>query len=188
MKTLTNETEEIALDARRNFFTWARARVVLYWIFTLPVAFEMAAGGVWDLLEIEYVRVVLAHLGYPQYLLIILGVWKIPCALVLLLPHFPRLKEWAYAGAFFTYSGAVASHAFRGDGAELLTPPLVLGMLTLVSYALRPPEHREMLAGRTPENENKILAWAVPILILAVFLILSFLTLPQGPPPALAGS
>jgi hypothetical protein len=85
-------------------------RTVAYWILTLLVAFEMMAGGIWDLLRIEYVRVVLAHLGYPTYLLTIIGVWKIPCAIVLFLPGFLRLKEWAYAGAVFNYTGAAASH------------------------------------------------------------------------------
>lgn len=77
-------------------------RTVAYWVFTLIVAYEMAAGGIWDLLRIEYVRVIMAHLGYPMYVLTIIGVWKIPCAVVLLVPRFLRLKEWAYAGAFST--------------------------------------------------------------------------------------
>ena len=85
-------------------------RTIIYWIFTFMVAYEMVAGGIWDLLRIEYVRVVLAHLGYPMYLLTIIGVWKIPCAIVLFLPRFLRLKEWAYAGAVFNYTGAAASH------------------------------------------------------------------------------
>jgi hypothetical protein len=63
-------------------------RTIAYWVFMLFVAYEMAAGGIWDLLRIEYVRVVLAHLGYPMYLLTIIGVWKIPCAFVLLVPRF----------------------------------------------------------------------------------------------------
>jgi hypothetical protein len=81
---------------------------VAYWLFTLIVAFEMLAGSMWDLLQIDYVRSVFAHLGYPSYLLFILGAWKLPCGVVWLLPRLPRLKEWAYAGGFFTYSGAAA--------------------------------------------------------------------------------
>ena len=53
-------------------------RTISYWIFTFLIAYEMVAGGLWDLLRIEYVRVILAHLGYPMYLLTIIGVWKIP--------------------------------------------------------------------------------------------------------------
>src|SRR5579863_6392513 len=81
----------------------AWARVIAYWFLTILVTYELAAGALWDLLRIEYVRVMLKHLGYPQYLLLILGVWRIPGALALLVPRFPRLKEWAYAGAFFDY-------------------------------------------------------------------------------------
>jgi hypothetical protein len=93
------------------------ARSIVYWLLTVVVAFELAAGALWDLLRIEYVRVVLVHLGYPLYLLIILGVWRIPGALALLIPRFPRVKEWAYAGAFFNYTGAAASHFLAGDRA-----------------------------------------------------------------------
>src|SRR6516165_12617148 len=99
-----------------GFAISSRGRIVANWIFTLIVAWEMVAGSLWDLLRIEYVRVVLTHLGYPLYLLMILGAWKLTCAVVLLLPRFPRLKEWAYAGAFFNYSGAAASHFLVGDG------------------------------------------------------------------------
>lgn len=186
MKASISDPDTVALNTRRDYLSWTGARLISYWVFTLPVAFEMMAGGIWDLLWIEYVRVTLAHLGYPMYLLTILGVWKIPCALVLLLPRFSRLKEWAYAGAFFTYSGAIASHFLTGDGAELWVPPLVLAIFTLASWALRPAERR--LTSVRTQNETGILAWAVPILLAVVFLILSFLTLPQGPPPALGGS
>lgn len=189
METSTGDPHTLAPRSWKHYLSWESVRTIFYWFCTLLVAFEMMVGGVWDLLRIEYVRVVLAHLGYPMYLLTILGVWKIPCALVLLVPRFPRFKEWAYAGAFFTYSGAIASHFFTGDGADLLVPPFVLAVLTLASWALRPAQRRfAPAAAPTKESEVGALAWAVPILIAVVFLILSFLTLPAGPPPALGGS
>jgi hypothetical protein len=70
-------------------------RTIAYWICTFIISFEMTAGALWGLLRIEYVRVVFAHLGHPIYLGTILGVWKIPFALVLFLPGLQRLKEWA---------------------------------------------------------------------------------------------
>lgn len=188
MNTSIGESETLAPDVWKNYLSWTTAKTILFWLFTLPVAFEMMAGGVWDLLQIEYVRVTLAHLGYPSYLLTLLGIWKIPCALILLVPRFPLLKEWAYAGAFFTYSGAIFSHLAVGDGAELLMPPIVLAVLTIASWALRPANRRFATVSFNRENETKILGWAVPVLIAAAFLILAFLTLPVGPPPALAGS
>ena len=158
-----------------------RIRTIAYWTFTLMVAFEMVAGSMWDLLEIDYVRAVLTHLGYPLYLLLILGVWKLPCAVVLLVPRFPRLKEWAYAGAFFNYSGAVFSHVSAGDGANRWAWPLVFAVLTLASWALRPPERRDVL--ERPPGSARPAAWAVPLGLVAAFLVLSLLTLPKGPPP-----
>jgi hypothetical protein len=157
------------------------ARVIVYWLLTILVAFEMSAGALWDLLHIEYVRVILAHLGYPMYLLDILGVWRIPCALALLAPRFPRLKEWAYAGAVFNYTGAAASHLLAGDRAGLWVGPLVLTVFTLVSWALRPPSRR--LARVAPAGETRAIAWTVPVLIVAAMLVIAFLTLPKGAPP-----
>jgi len=83
---------------------------------------------------------VLQHLGYPVYLLKILGWWKPLGAIALLVPRFPRLKEWAYAGEFFAMTGAAASGVVRGkdDPGTLIWPPLILAVLTLISWVLRP--------------------------------------------------
>jgi DoxX-like family len=145
----------------RNPVYWIS--IIAYWIFTLLVAFEMVAGGIWDLLRIEYVRVILQHLGYPIYLLFIIGVWKIPCAVTVLVPRFLRLKEWAYAGALFNYTGAAASHLAVGDGANRWSPPLALAAFTLASWALRPPERR--LARASPATGTRPVEWFVAILI-----------------------
>ena len=158
----------------------ALVRFIVYWLLTLVVAFELAAGALWDLLRIEYVRVILAHLGYPMYLLTILGVWRIPGALALLVPRFPRLKEWAYAGAFFNYTGAAASHFLAGDSAALWVGPSVLAVLTLISWAMRPASRR--LPG-APKGERYVEAWVVPVAIVAAMLVVAFITLPKGAPP-----
>lgn len=154
-------------------------RSIAYWLFTVIVVFELAAGALWDLLRIEYVRVVLTQLGYPLYLLIILGVWRIPGALVLLVPRFPRLKEWAYAGAFFNYTGAAASHLLA-DHTTQWGGPLIFSIFTLVSWALRPASRR---LGLTPASETPALSWAVPVLIVVAMLVVAFITLPKGAPP-----
>lgn len=174
---LASRHEEDAAPEGR--VAWARA--IAYWLLTLLVAFEMAAGAVWDLLRIEYVRVVITHLGYPLYLLDILGVWKLPCALVLLVPRFPRLKEWAYAGAVFDYTGAAASHLFAGDGSGQWVGPLAFAGFTLASWALRPPTRR--LPRVAPAAETRASTWYVPVLIVAAMLVFAFFTLPKGGPP-----
>jgi DoxX-like family len=121
-----------------------RVRALVYWAATLIIAFELAAGGVWDILQITYVHdLVVEHLGYPAYFLVILGVWKIPGAAALLVPRFPRLTEWAYAGAFFTYTGAVASHLAVGDSVGVWWGPFVFAGIMLVSWALYPSVRRE---------------------------------------------
>ena len=158
-----------------------RTRLIVYWLFTIVVAFELAAGALWDLLHIEFVRVSLTRLGYPQYLLYILGAWRIPGTMALLVPRFPRLKEWAYAGAFFDYSGAAASLLFIGSRPGQWVPPLVFAALTLLSSALRPSSRK--LSAALPASEKRWLTWSTPILITAAMLLVGFLTLPKGPPP-----
>ncbi len=121
-------------------------KMIGYWATTAVVALELLAGGVTDLVhgpELLFVGdpvvLVLAQLRYPVYLLTILGVWRLLGAIALLVPCFPRLKEWAYAGAFFVYVGAAASWAARGGGMGYLIGPLAFAFLTLASWALRPP-------------------------------------------------
>lgn len=160
---------------------WERARLILYWLFTIVVSFELAAGALWDLLRIEYVRVVLAHLGYPLYLLIILGAWRIPGALALVAPRFPRLKEWAYAGAMFNYTGAAASHFLAGDRPNYWMGPIVLSAFALLSWALRPPSRR--LPKPAPVSGLSFTPWAVACGIVVAMLVLAYFTLPKGAPP-----
>ncbi len=123
-----------------------KLKVIGYWATTAIVAFELLAGGVTDLIHGpallfvgDPVVLTLAQLGYPVYLLTILGVWKLLGAIVLLIPRFPRLKEWAYAGTFFVYMGATASWAARCGGLGDLIVPIIFAGLTLASWLLRPP-------------------------------------------------
>src|SRR5258708_35355896 len=124
-----------------------KTKVIGYWATTTVIALELLAGGVTDLVHGgtdvvagQPVVEVLAHLGYPAYLLTILGLWKLPAGIALLAPGFPRLKEWAYAGAFFVYTGAAASGVVRGrnDPGTLIWGPLIFAVLTIASWALRP--------------------------------------------------
>jgi DoxX-like family len=163
-------------------------RTIIYWICTFLIGFEMTAGALWGLLRIEYVRVVFAHLGYPVYLGTILGIWKVPFALVLFLPGLQRLKEWAYAGAVVNYTGAAASHflvGYAGMG-SITTPgiigPVVFTMITLASSALRPPARRLSAPPLSPADRG-IVRWIVPALIVIALYVLSWVFLPKGGPP-----
>ncbi|AYF74538.1 DoxX family protein [Nocardia yunnanensis] len=119
-----------------------RAAVYLYWTATVLVVAELAVGGLWDVTRIALVRDVTVALGYPTYFLVILGVWKLLGALALLVPRFPLVKEWAYAGAFFVYTGAIASHATTGRALHEIPILLVMALLTAASWALRPADRR----------------------------------------------
>lgn len=122
----------------------SKGRIITYWVCNALVAFELIFGASWDfnLVNTGYVPKIMQHLGYPAYFAYILGACKLPAAAALLVPGWPRLKEWAYAGTFFIFGGAVASHAFSGDGLKVLFFPAVYAGLTLLSWAFRPPSRK----------------------------------------------
>lgn len=151
-------------------------RTIGYWALTGIIAWEMAAGSIWDLLRIDFVRGVFHHLGYPLFLLLILGMWKAPCAVVLIVPRFPRLKEWAYAGAVFNYTGAAASHLLAGDGPSAWAGPAVFAAMTLGSWALRPGSRRLPSA---PPVEVPAKAWIASAVALLAMVALALVTLPK---------
>jgi uncharacterized membrane protein YphA (DoxX/SURF4 family) len=113
---------------------------VAYWIVTILLATECIVGGIMGALRMEPFIAVATHLGYPAYFMTIIGVWYVCAGIALLLPHFPRLKEWAYAGLVFNYTGAAASHFAVGDNAGSLVAPIVFTCLAIASWALRPAE------------------------------------------------
>jgi len=122
-----------------------KAKMLMYWVTTALIALETFAGGITDLMHGRtnlisgpYVTDIVSKLGYPIYILAILGVWKILGAVTLIVPRFPRLKEWAYAGIVFELSGAAVSQAVRGRPIYIIAPTVLL-VLALASWALRPP-------------------------------------------------
>ena len=118
-------------------------KTITYWIATALFCLAMLAGGTMNLMRAEAQLEIMKSLGYPSYLMTILGVAKILGVIALLMPGTPLLKEWAYAGFTFDLLGASASHAFVGHPlVETLIPLIILGIMSL-SYSLR-PEHRQL--------------------------------------------
>jgi len=115
---------------------------IMYWVFTLWLSLGMAVTGVVQFLHIKEEAEMFVHLGYPPYLLSILGIWKILGVIAILIPKFALLKEWAYAGFFFVMSGAVFSHLVMGDGAKEFFGPVLLLVLTVLSWYLRPDDKK----------------------------------------------
>lgn len=115
---------------------------IIYWIATIWLALGMLSTGIVQLIQMKEEAEMFNHLGYPIYLLTILGIWKILGTVVVLIPKFPLLKEWAYAGFFFVMTGAVFSHLAMGDGAKDLFGPVLLIVLTMVSWYFRPADRK----------------------------------------------
>jgi uncharacterized membrane protein YphA (DoxX/SURF4 family) len=115
---------------------------IIYWIATLWLALGMTSTGIVQIIKMKEEADMMAHLGYPLYFLTILGVWKILGVIAILIPKFPLLKEWTYAGFFFAMSGAVFSHLACGDGAKELFGPILLIVLTITSWYFRPADRK----------------------------------------------
>jgi len=115
-----------------------KANKIIYWIATVWLSLGMTSTGIVQLIHMKEEVEMMTHLGYPLYFLTLLGVWKILGVITVLMPKFPLLKEWAYAGFFFAMSGAVFSHMACGDGAMESFGPVLLLVLTAVSWYFRP--------------------------------------------------
>lgn len=107
-----------------------------YWITTIIFALMMIMDGVGGITQQEAGKEVLKHLGYPIYLLIIVGIAKLLGAASILQNKFTAIKEWAYAGFAINFIGAFASRAFVGDGISLLIPPLIALVIMFIPYIL----------------------------------------------------
>lgn len=119
-----------------------KAKKIIYWVATLWLALGMTSSAVVQLMRLPEGVQGVTHLGYPAYLLTILGTWKILGVVTILAPKFPVVKEWAYAGFFFVTSGALISHVTMGDPFGEIFPSVLLLTLTVVSWYLRPASRR----------------------------------------------
>src|SRR5215472_2668734 len=88
--------------------TLSRNHSLAYWITTAILATECIVGGIMGALRLQPFIGIIEHLGYPPYFMTILGVSYVLAGVALLVPNFGRLKEWAYAGLIFNYTGAAS--------------------------------------------------------------------------------
>ena len=138
---------------------------IIYWISTIWLATGMFATGTLQLFKAKAEGALappgvygITHLGYPVYFLTILGVWKILGVVAVLVPKFPLLKEWAYAGFFFVMSGALFSHIAVHDSVNELYPSILLLVLTGVSWYFR-PANRKIIS---PDQHSQRQEFATP--------------------------
>lgn len=115
---------------------------IIYWIATCWLSLGMVSTGLVQLLHVEDEVANITRLGYPSYFLTILGIWKLLGVVAVLVPRYPIVKEWAYAGFFFAMSGALFSRIVVGDGIGEIFPPVLLLVLTILSWYFRPEGRR----------------------------------------------
>ena len=120
----------------------AKLNRIIYWIATLWLSLGMLSTGIVQLLRVKGEIEFILNLGYPDYLLTILGVSKILGVIIVLIPRFTLLKEWAYAGFFYTMAGAFVSHLAAGSPMNEIFPSVLLLTLTVVSWFFRPADRK----------------------------------------------
>jgi len=118
--------------------TTTKTTKIIYWIATAWLSLGMLSTGIVQLLQLEEEVASMENLGYPIYLLIILGIWKVLGVIAILIPKNALLKEWAYAGFFFVMTGALISHLAIGDAPTTLFGPALLLVLVITSWYFRP--------------------------------------------------
>lgn len=115
---------------------------IIYWVFTLWMALGMVSTAIVQLMKNKDELANFTNLGYPSYLMTIIGVWKILGVIAILIPKFPLLKEWAYSGFFFVMSGAVISHIIVNDPVSKTFPAVLLLILVIISWYFRPTDRK----------------------------------------------
>lgn len=117
---------------------------IIYWIFTIWMCLGLVSSAIVQLLKVKDEVDTITQLGYPVYFMTIIAVWKILGVIAVLIPKRPLLKEWAYAGIFFTMSGAAISHIVSGDPFSKTIPSLFILALAVISWYFRPADRKVM--------------------------------------------
>src|SRR5690349_10583263 len=120
----------------------SKRKKIIYWVATIWLCLGMLSSGLVQLLRVKEEVAFVIAMGYPVYFLTILGTWKMLGVIAVLIPGFPLIKEWAYAGFFFTATGALFSHIACGHPLVETIGPLLLLVLTIVSWYFRPADRR----------------------------------------------
>lgn len=108
---------------------------ILYWVFTILISALMLLSAIPNILVVDQaIQFVSTHLGYPKYFIFFIGVAKLLGVIAILIPGFPRIKEWAYAGLAYDLIAAIFSSLAVGDPVTG-TLPIFVGLIILfLSY------------------------------------------------------
>ncbi|RFZ94114.1 DoxX family protein [Mucilaginibacter conchicola] len=130
----------------------SKTKKIIYWLTTAWLALGMASTGVVQLMKLKAETAFVLELGFPVYILTLIGLWKLLGVVAVLVPKMPLLKEWAYAGFFFVMTGALYSHLATGKSMDQVFGASLLLVLTVVSWYLR-PANRKLSTQTTNENQ-----------------------------------
>ena len=117
-------------------------KTVAYWVCTGLVVFFIGSGGLAYVMRVPDVVKGVVALGFPVYFVVLLGIWKVLGSIAILVPGFPLIKEWAYAGIMIDLTGAAVASLATGGAWWHVAAPLVIAVLLVVSWALRPESRR----------------------------------------------
>ena len=115
---------------------------VAYWVCTGLVVFFIGSGGLAYVMRVPDVVAGVVALGFPVYFIVLLGVWKVQGSIAILVPGFPLIKEWAYAGIMIDLTGAAVASMATGGAWWHAAAPLLIAVLVVASWALRPESRR----------------------------------------------
>lgn len=118
---------------------------IIYWIATGLLSVGMLGSGIAQIMHSKEMNELITHVGYPLYFMYIIGVWKILGVIVIVIPKFKLLKEWAYAGFFFLMTGALISHLAMGDAGKAFFGPLFQTVFIILSWYFRPVDRKIIL-------------------------------------------
>ena len=120
-----------------------KKNLAIYWVATGLMSVGMLGSGLAQIGHSKEMIDLVTSLGYPSYILYILGVWKVLGVTAILVPGIKLLKEWAYAGFFFVMTGALISHLAVGDYAiKGLLGPFFQTIFIILSWYYRPANRK----------------------------------------------
>jgi hypothetical protein len=121
---------------------------IVYWIVTVWLALGLVSTGIPQFIRMDEEVENMARLGYPAYFMVILGTWKFLATIAVLVPKFPLIKEWAYAGIFFAMTGATISRIASHEPVSAALPSLFLLTLAMLSWYFRPADRKVVPANQ----------------------------------------
>ncbi len=127
---------------------------ILYWVLTGLFAFFMLGSAIPDILIMPMAVEGFKGIGYPAYLVPFLGWAKLLGVIGILVPGYPRIKEWAYAGLMYDILGAIYSVSFV-EPISTWAPMLLIPVVGAVSY-LYYHKRNQLTATRDVPGQQKV--------------------------------